>query len=493
MNAPDNAYASTLTLKGADGSTLNIRLPKPLKDYVGSETDPTRQLEAFKRLFKTDHAEFVQTKLSDGTLVAGLLAYVREGSVNATFHNIAKTTSASQPSRRGRHTAGIGNGSTVVPYVGLNDGGLNTLGEIVSTKIRYAFGNYFNISVVLKAAYYIDTTAFVKMKESMLATDYKYSGFGEASARSEKTISLINRGGVVIFEKAGTIWLESDVENSEGMLPFYNSLTMLAPLFFGPFVPVNSYADTPQENNPDVCTFLISDELEDVIYEQIKDKQEPSLPEMITSGDADTAVLLLGEGNLSGEVSDEVIEDYYNYVTKGTGSFNAPTDGFWVNTTGRTINFKTIYYGVEIINGHVRSIYRSKAPVTVLPTITLLIDVASVQGSDNEYIVTFSVAVSVKPSVVTKINISSLQVRQTPTGPSVQGVFTDENGSLFSGRTISINTSGISNIPAPAYLTTGQTGDFWVTATATCDNGNYQFINKGGQLGSGSGGITPGN
>lgn len=481
MKAPKSAYAQingilVVELVRRSGTVLNNYVARFLKgaaDKGGYSTTDAGLAAAIKSLFYLDHLKIVRR---NGT-VLGFIGGVNVGGANAKYHNMTK------------RYAGLSNEAKSIKY--LSDAGLNTMGRISSVTVRYAFGNYWRIDVQLLAAFYIKTSAVVKMQESLSAESYQYSNSGEARPGKSVTIVCANRGGVVHYDTAKTVYVVSEVSNEEGTLTFSTTVRMLAPLFFGPFVPVSSYAETPVRNDPDLCTFLISSELEDVIYNAVKDKTAPSLPEAIASGTADTSVLLLGEGEMSGVATDDVMEDYYNYVTKGSGSFNAPADGYWVNVTGRYINMAQVFYGVQIVNGKVTSIFRARPYQTNRAKITLTITVSEVSGSDNKYLVSFALSASETPTERVNLTISALQVRATQTGASLAAQFTNMDGSLFNGRTGYLNSSGISMAPGPAYLTTSATGNFWVTATAEIDSNDYDFINNGGQLGGGSGSVTP--
>ena len=175
----------------------------------------------------------------------------------------------------------------------------------------------------------------------------------------------------------------------------------------------------------------------------------------------------------------------------GGTSYDKPANGYYVNTDGRRIGTQQVYYGMQVSSGRITAIFRARTPTTVLPTITLVINVSKVSGETNKYQITFNLTASTTPSERVTVTISALQLRKTQTGSSMTGTFTNMNGSVFNGRTLSIGGSGVSLTAAPAYLVTSLATPFWVTATATCDNGNYQFINKGGSTAESSGGVTP--
>lgn len=145
----------------------------------------------------------------------------------------------------------------------------------------------------------------------------------------------------------------------------------------------------------------------------------------------------------------------------------------------------------EEMSARIMDIFRARIPTTVLPTITLVINVSKVSGETNKYQVTFSLTASSTPSKAVTVKITALQLRKTQTGSSMTGTFTNMNGTVFNGRTLSIGGSGISLAAAPVYLVTSLATPFWVTATASCDNGSYRFVNNGGSTAESSGGITP--
>ena len=305
------------------------------------------------------------------------------------------------------------------------------------------------------------------------------------------TATLLNRGGMTYFDEERTIYIRAEVKNGEGTRVKTNSVRMLAPMNFNPFVPVDSYASTPQKNDEGVVTLLVDSALEADIYEAMSKVTAPSLPSALVSAEGNPNVMLLGEGNVSGEASDEALEAFYKSVTAGSTSWDKPDDGYWVNTTGRTVGTQWVYYGVQIQSGRIVSVFRASTPSTVLPTITLVINVSKVSGETNKYQITFKLTASSTPSKAVTVRITALQLRKTQTGSSMTGTFTNLNGTVFNGRTLSIGGSGISLAAAPAYLVTSLATPFWVTATATCDNGSYQFINNGGSTSESSGGITP--
>ena len=373
----------------------------------------------------------------------------------------------------------------------LLDAGLNIQGYSGNPTVKYAFGNYFKIQLPVYGAPYEGCTYTIKMALYSTGESSMYNSSGSVGQDASVTATLLNRGGMTYFDEERTIYIRAEVKNGEGTRVKTNSVRMLAPMNFNPFVPVASYASTPQKNDEGLVTLLVDSALEADIYEAMSKVTAPSLPSALVSAEGNPNVMLLGEGNVSGEASDEALEAFYKSVTAGSTSWDKPDDGYWVNTTGRTVGTQTVYYGVQIQSGRIVSVFRARTPSTVLPTITLVINVSKVSGETNKYQVTFSLTASSTPSKAVTVTISALQLRKTQTGSSMTGTFTNMNGSVFNGRTLSIGGSGVSLAAAPAYLVTSLATPFWVTATATCDNGNYQFINKGGSTAESSGGITP--
>lgn len=373
----------------------------------------------------------------------------------------------------------------------LLDGGLNIQGYSGNPTVKYAFGNYFKILLPVYGAPYEGCTYTVKMALYSTGESSMYNTSGSVGQNASVTATLLNRGGMTYFDEERTIYIRAEVKNGEGTRVKTNSVKMLAPMNFNPFVPVDSYASTPLKNDEGLVTLLVDSALEDSIYEAMSKVTAPSLPSALVSAEGSPEVMLLGEGNVSGEASDSALEAFYKAVTAGSTSWDKPDNGYWVNTTGRTVGTQRVYYGVQIQSGKIVSIFRARTPSTVLPTITLVINVSKVSGETNKYQVTFSLTASSTPSKAVTVRITALQLRKTQTGSTMTGTFTNLNGTVFNGRTLSIGGSGISLAAAPAYLVTSLATPFWVTATATCDNGSYQFINKGGSTAESSGGITP--
>lgn len=421
---------------------------------------------------------FAQYDKSTGALLGFVGAVVENGS-NAAWRSSARLSSK----RVYDEVSGI-------KYRPLLDAGLNIKGTAGSISVKYAFGNYWHITWPVYGAPYEGCTYRLIMSSTSGGTS-QYSVNGSVGQAATKTDYLINRGGMVYWETARTVYLRAEVTNGEGTRTVSTSVRFLAPLNFGPFVPVNSYADTPQKNHPDVVTLLIDSDFEDGIYDLVDGLQVPSVPSVPIIAEGSDQVALLGEGNVSSEASDDLLEAYYNAVKNGGTSYDKPADGYYVNTDGRRIGTQQVFYGIQVASGRITSIFRARTPTTVLPTITLVINVSKVSGETNKYQITFKLTASSTPSKAVTVTISALQLRKTQTGSSITGTFTNMNGSVFNGRTLSIGGSGVSLAAAPAYLVTSLATPFWVTATATCDNGNYQFINKGGSTAESSGGITP--
>lgn len=419
-----------------------------------------------------------QRDKSTGALL-GFVGAVRANGANAAWRSAARLSDAVFYDK--------GDGTA---YRLLLDAGLNIKGTAGSISVKYAFGNYWHISWPVYGAPYEGCTYRLIMSSTSGGTS-QYSVNGSVGQAATKTDYLINRGGMVYWATARTVYLRAEVTNTEGTRTVSTSLRFLAPLNFGPFVPVNSYADTPQKNDPDVVTLLIDSDFEDGIYDAVASKTAPSIPEAPVFGAGSDLTALLGEGNVSSEASDDLLENYYIAMQSGGTSYDKPANGYYVNTDGRRIGTQQVYYGIQVSSGRITSIFRARIPTTVLPTITLVINVSKVSGETNKYQVTFSLTASSTPSKAVTVKITALQLRKTQTGSSMTGTFTNMNGTVFNGRTLSIGGSDISLAAAPAYLVTSLATPFWVTATATCDSGSYRFVNNGGSTAESSGGITP--
>ena len=465
MAAPSSAY-----------NTLDMIILS-VAHMVAKLTGKHNTLANAKNNFHLDKV-IAQYDKSTGALLGFVGAVVENGS------NAAWRSSSRLSSKR------IYDEVSGTKYRPLLDAGLNIKGTAGSISVKYAFGNYWHITWPVYGAPYEGCTYRLIMSSTPGGTS-QYSTNGSVGQAATKTDYLINRGGMVYWETARTVYLRAEVTNGEGTRTVSTSVRFLAPLNFGPFVPVNSYADTPQKNHPDVVTLLVDKTYEDGIYDLVDGMQVPSVPSVPIIAEGSDQVALLGEGNVSGEAPDNLLENYYNAVKNGGTSYDKPADGYWVNTTGKLVGGTRVYYGIQVSSGRITAIFRARIPTTVLPTITLVINVSAVSGYTNRYQITFSLSASTTPSERVTVTISALQLRKTQTGASQTGQFQNLDGSVFNGRTISIGGSGISLGAAPAYLVTSLATPFWVTATASCDSGSYRFVNNGGQSGTGSGEITP--
>ena len=465
MAAPSSAY-----------NTLDMIILS-VAHMVAKLTGKHNTLANAKSNFHLDKV-IAQYDKSTGALLGFVGAVVENGS------NAAWRSSARLSSKR------VYDEVSGTKYRPLLDAGLNIKGTAGSISVKYAFGNYWHITWPVYGAPYEGCTYRLIMSSTSGGTS-QFSVNGSVGQAATKTDYLINRGGAVYWETARTVYLRAEVTNTEGTRTVSTSVRFLAPLNFGPFVPVNSYADTPQKNHPDVVTLLVDKTYEDGIYDAVASKTAPSIPEAPIIAEGSDQVALLGEGDVSGEAPDDLLENYYNAVKNGGTSYDKPANGYWVNTTGHNISGTMVYYGVYITSGRITSIFRARIPTTVLPTITLVINVSKVSGETNKYQITFRLTASSTPSKAVTVKITALQLRKTQTGSSMTGTFTNMNGTVFNGRTLSIGGSGISLAAAPAYLVTSLATPFWVTATATCDSGSYRFVNNGGSTAESSGGITP--
>lgn len=465
MAAPDSAYQTEkYRMRQGTAATFH-RIAK----YTGRHNS----IANAKSVFHIDYVFAIRKSGSD----YGFVGMVAENGSNAGWRS---------SSRLSRHK--IRRGGT--NYRLLLDGGLNIQGTAGAITVKYAFGNYWHITWPVSGAPYEGCTYVLKMSSTSGGTS-QYSSNGSVGQAATVIGSLVNRGGMVYWETARTVYLRAEVTNGEGTRTVSTSVRFLAPLNFGPFVPVNSYADTPQKNHPDVVTLLVDSSFEDGIYDAVDSKTAPSIPEapIIDAGSDLTA--LLGEGNVSSEASDDLLENYYNAVKNGGTSYDKPANGYYVNTDGRRIGTQQVHYGIQVSSGRITAIFRARTPETVLPTITLVISISKVSGYTNRYQVSFSLSASVMPDEKVTVTISALQLRKTQTGASQAAQFQNMNGSVFNGRTLTIGGSGIPAIVAPAVLITSLATPFWVTATATCDSGSYRFVNNGGNTDEGPGEIIP--
>ena len=465
MAAPASAY-NTL-----DMTFLSIA------HRVAKLTGKHHTLANAKLNFHLDNA-IAQRDKSTGALL-GFVGAVRANGSNASWRSAARLSDAVFYDK--------GDGTA---YRLLLDAGLNIKGTAGAITVKYAFGNYWHIAWPVSGAPYEGCTYRLIMSSTSGGTS-QYSSNGSVGQAATKTDYLINRGGMVYWETARTVYLRAEVTNGEGTRTVSTSVRFLAPLNFGPFVPVNSYADTPQKNNPDVVTLLIDSSFEDGIYDAVDSKTAPSIPEAPLIDAGSDLVALLGEGNVSSEASDDLLENYYNAVKNGGTSYDKPADGYYVNTDGRRIGTQQVYYGIYVSGGKITQVFRARTPQTQLPRITLVISITSMGAGTNKYNVNFSLTATETPASRVTCTITQLQLRKTQTGAVESGQFTNFNGTVFNGRTLSIGGSGIGLVAAGATLTTSLATPFWVTATASIDSGNYEFYNPGGNSSAGGSEVIP--
>jgi len=465
MAAPDSAYQTEkYRMRQGTAATFH-RIAK----YTGRHNS----IANAKLNFHLDYVFAIRKSGSD----YGFVGMVAESGSNAAWRSSSRL-SAHRIRRGGTN------------YRLLLDAGLNIKGTAGSISVKYAFGNYWHITWPVFGAPYEGCTYRLIMSSTSGGTS-QYSVNGSVGQAATKTDYLINRGGMVYWETARTVYLRAEVTNGEGTRTVSTSLRFLAPLNFGPFVPVNSYAETPQKNHPDVVTLLVDKTYEDGIYDIVDGLQMPSVPSVPIIAEGSDQVALLGEGDVSGEASDDLLENYYNAVKNGGTSYDKPANGYYVNTTGKLVGGTRVYYGVYITSGRITSIFRARIPTTVLPTITLTMNISDEPGYTNRYRITFSLSASTTPPEEVTVTISALQLRKTISGSPQTGQFQNLNGSVFDGRTISIGGDGFHVAANPAILITTLSKPFYVTATASCDNGNYRFVNSAAGTGNSSGGITP--
>lgn len=415
----------------------------------------------------------------------GFIGMVAEGGTNAGWRSSARLSQ--KRIRRGGTN-----------YLLLLDAGLNIQGRASGFTIKYAFCNYFRVDFTAYGAPYESVTVHAALKQtSSTSSADAYNTSGSVEQNASKLMSMVNRGGYQYWDKAGTYAAVVQVTNSDGTRTLTGSISFLAPLNFEAFIPVQSSSSIPNKNDDGVKTFLIDSVAVDEILDSVKGLAEGSLPQAIVFMQGDDNVALLGDGRVSGEASDNLLESYYDYVKNGTGSFAKAPDGVWVCETQKTAYNGAIrvnlYYGIQISGGRITGVFRARTPQMpdTRPTLTLNISVSKISGYTNRYLVSLDLSAT-DDNGQASVVILGLYVRKTQTGAAVAGSFTTNGTSpVVYPITLTYNPGGL-QVARSYTLVTATAEPFWVTATLQSNAlSNYKLVNNGGQSGTGSGGITP--
>lgn len=477
MKAPVYAYAtdgdSFVKLPVREGSTqYNVFVARFLNgaQSAGGYSATAEQMrQSVKTLFKLDELLDVGEEQDDGTTkVRGFVGAVKQGGMNAQHHNLTKRQSGMV----------LGDGGEALLL--LNDAGLNCLPYAEGVVVRFAFLNYFKFTWQVHSTFYDSATYEGSLSVPGLADARQVSG--SLVKRSEVTAVLKNTGGMAVSDTPGQSTLTMEVTGDEGTRTFTASVQMLDMLYFEPFVPVQNQSDIPVRNDPGMVTMLVDHTFASSIAEHLSSKTAPSTPEQITQdigGSRD--IMLLGQGAVSGTADEDDLEDYYNAVVTGSGTYPRPADGHWVCITPIAVSMEWVYYGVTLENGVPTYMWRSRAPQSDLPDIVLGISVTA--AGTNTYSVVLSLfAPEGTEQGAASVHVSALYVRRTQTGAALGGQFRNSDGSIFSGTTLGIGYSAGGLQPVGSVtltLTTAEATPFWVTAAATIDSASYELINNG--------------
>ena len=477
MKAPVYAYAikddSFVKLPIQEGSTLHnifvARFLSGAQSEGGYSTSAEQMRQNVKTLFHLDEVLDVGEEQDDGTAgTVGFVGAVRQGGMNAQHHNLAKRQSG----------VVLGDGGDALLL--LNDAGLNCLPYAEGVVVKFAFLNYFKFTWRVHSTFYDSATYEASLSVPGLEDARQVSG--SITKRSSAEAAMVNTGGMAVSDTPGESTLTMEVTGDEGTRTFTASVQMLDILNFEPFVPVENQADVPVRNDPGIVTMLVDRTFAAGIAEHLADKNVPSAPEQITQdigGSRD--IMLLGVGALPGTADEEDLENYYNAVTTGSGTYPRPADGHWVCITPIAVSMEWVYYGITIQDGAPTYMWRSRTPQSDLPDIVLNISVTKT-GTN-----TYSVVLSLSAPEGTgqgsaSVHVSALYVRRTQTGAALGGQFRNSDGSVFSGTTLGIGYSSGGLQPVGSVtltLTTAEATPFWVTADATIDNASYELVNNG--------------
>lgn len=424
------------------------------------------------------HLDKVIAQYSSSGSRIGFVGAVINGGTNAGWRSSARLSRARFYDK-----------DTGQQYRLLLDAGLNIQGHAGSPTIRYAFCNYFSITWPVYGAPYEGCSYALKMSQTSGGTP-QFSSSGNVGQGASTTGRMESRGGIAYWDSARTIYLRAEVTNADGTRTATSSVAMLPPLNPLPFAPASSYGETALRNDPDMVTIAVDAAFEDYIYNLVDGYSAPSVPQAPAAG-YNVNALYLGEGNLGSSISDDNLVSYYNSVRNGGSSWAKPANGYYISVTGRRIGTQEVYYGIYVSNGKITQVFRARTPQTQLPRITLVISITSMGAGTNKYNINFSLTATEPPASRVTCTITQLQLRKTQTGAVESGQFTNFNGTVFNGRTLSIGGSGIGTVAAGAVLTTSLATPFWVTATASIDSGSYEFYNPGGNSSGGGSEVTP--
>lgn len=431
------------------------------------------------------HLDKVFAKRDDTTgALIGFIGAVIEGGTNAAWRSSARLS----------RTRVIDDVSGT-RYRLLLDAGLNIQGYASGLVVKYAFCNYFRLDITAYGAPYEGCTvhAAIKQRSSSSSAD-AYSTSGSVGQAASKVFQMVNRGGYQYWDKAGTYAVVVDVSNGEGTRTYAATAQFLPPLDFDAFIPVSNSAAIPDKSSEDIKTLLIDSVAVDEIVNSVKGLSEGSLPMAIAFMQGDDNAALLGEGRVSGEASDTFLQNYYNYVKSGTGSYTKAPDGLFVCETRKTAYVGSLqvylYYGVQIRSGRIAGVFRARTPQMpdTRPTLTLNISVRSL--GNNKYTVSISLSATGSNGSAT-VTINSLYVRKSLSGAAMSGQFTQANGTMVVFPvTLTYNPGGLT-VARSYTLTTTTSTPFYVTAAATCSSSSYKFSNPGGSTDEGGSIVTP--
>lgn len=378
----------------------------------------------------------------------------------------------------------------------LLDAGLNIQGHASGFTVRYAFCNYFRIDFTAYGAPYEACSVYAALKQTSSASAVDaYNTSGSVPQGGSKAMSMVNRAGLQYWDKKGTYAAVVQVTNSDGTRTLTGTIAFLAALNFDAFIPVSSVTSTPDMSSSGIKTFLIDSVAVDEILNTVKGMSASSLPVAIAFMQGDDNVALLGDGRTSGEASDSFLEAYYKYVKNGTGSYTKAPDGLWVCETIKTAYNGAIrvdlYYGIQIQSGRIRGVFRAKTPQMPDTRPDLRLNINIVSQGNNKYHVSLSLVAAgdTDGAGEATVTINGLHVRQSQTGPSMEGQFTTGTGAMVTFPQ-TMTYGGRFQIILVFILTTRLTS-FWVTADAVCSNSKYKFSNPGGQSGSGGSVVVP--
>lgn len=363
----------------------------------------------------------------------------------------------------------------------------------------------------IKALFRLDDLLLVRQKQSdggmkvmgfvgMVRTDGPWAEYhnmdkrsaGVASGRDGRTYVCLNDAGLNILPH---VVLEAVATWANWTRTLTGTIAFLAALNFDAFIPVSSVTSTPDMSSSGIKTFLIDSVAVDEILNTVKGMSASSLPVAIAFMQGDDNVALLGDGRTSGEASDSFLEAYYNYVKNGTGSYTKAPDGLWVCETMKTAYNGAIrvdlYYGIQIQSGRIRGVFRAKTPQMPDTRPDLRLNINIVSQGNNKYHVSLSLVAAgdTDGAGEATVTINGLHVRQSQTGPSMEGQFTTGTGAMVTFPQ-TMTYGGRFQIILVFILTTRLTS-FWVTADAVCSNSKYKFSNPGGQSGSGGSVVVP--